>query len=86
MAQWIIQYLLNNQSRLYLFISLPKTKKEKSYLSTTILLAFQIEFAKFEKNFNVGSFPKFIHLPSLSHVPQPFEVTIRLPPFQSTSH
>jgi hypothetical protein len=50
----------------FIFISLPKTKKEKSYLFTTILPTFQTEFAKLEKNFNVGRLQKFICLPSLS--------------------
>jgi hypothetical protein len=65
-VQRIIQYLFNNQSIFFLFISLPKTKKEKSYLSATILLAFQTEFAKLEKKFNVGFLQKIIRLPSLS--------------------
>jgi hypothetical protein len=84
MAQQIIQYLLNNQLNLFLFISLPKAKKEKSYLSVTIFCTFQTKFAKLKKNPNVGSIQKLIYLFFLSPTPQPLELTRRSPFFRLT--
>ncbi len=82
-----MDYLISPQQpiQLFLIISLPKTKKEKSYIFATILPTFQTKFVKLKTNPNVGSIQKHICFPFLSPTPQPLEVTRRPPPFQSTS-